>query len=360
MLSVLDAIDDPALEFVVMGPQKGALAEAVEHRGIEYESIQFQDAAGRRIERDQMITQVISAVRRCGADLLHGNSLAMGRLTGAIASQISIHCTSHLRDIVRLSQAAVRDLNQNQHLVAVSRATRDFHVAQGVSAERTVVVHNGVDLDQFRPRVPDGRIKAELQLDAASKLIATIGQIGLRKGQDVLAAAARQVIAGFPDAHFVLIGERNSRKQENVEFERALVEQFPAGRLHCLGYRDDIPRLLPEFDLLVHPARQEPFGRVLLEAAACGIPIVATDVGGTSEMLTNGESALLVPPDDPERMAAAIEVLLHDDEQRRLLASAARSRIEADFSIGRAAEAHRQLWSSAAGGSSTSVSGEFR
>ena len=100
------------------------------------------------------------------------------------------------------------------------------------------------------------------------------------------------------------------KKRINFEFAMGGLKD----RFHRLGYRADVERLLGEIDLVVHCARQEPFGRVLLEAAAAERPIIATTVGGTQEMLVHGESAILVAPDEPEAMAEAM-VRLHGDAE---------------------------------------------
>ena len=98
--------------------------------------------------------------------------------------------------------------------------------------------------------------------------------------------------------------------------------------------RGDVPRIMNEIDLLVHPARQEPLGRVLLEAAAAGVAVVATDVGGTAEIFPPGaQAAVLVRPDSPQQMAAAIEGVCGDPAWRHELAQSARKRAEAAFDI---------------------------
>jgi glycosyltransferase involved in cell wall biosynthesis len=273
----------------------------------------------------------------------------MGRLTGAAASQLHIPCTAHLRDILNLSTAAVADLNRNRRLVAVSHATRDFHVAQGLAGSRVDVIYNGIDCAAFAPRAATGWLKAELRLPADAFLIAAIGQIGLRKGLDVLAGAAVVNRDRLLGAHYLIVGERHSAKPESVTFERSLIECFAdagmSDRLHMLGRRSEVPRLLNEIDLLVHPARQEPFGRVLLEAAASGVPIVASDVGGTREMLDH-DSAWLVPAGDAAVLAGAIQDACDRPELRRSKAAAARRRILQDFAIeSRAAELGR-FWRS--------------
>ena len=195
-------------------------------------------------------------------------------------------------------------------------------------------------------------MKTELGLPPSAFLVLTVGQIGLRKGQDVLADAAI-LLADIPpndhsNIHFVVVGERNSNKQESIDFERNLAQRFAAAgmsdRLHLLGYRDDVPRLMNEADLLLHPAHQEPLGRVLLEAAASGLPIIATNVGGTPEILTDGVSARLVPPGDPQAMAVAIAELTSSPERSRELAVAARQRIVEQFTIDHATRELAAVW----------------
>ena len=176
----------------------------------------------------------------------------------------------------------------------------------------------------------------------------TIGQIGLRKAQDVLAEAAPAIAAAVPDVHFVIVGERNSTKAESIEFERNLLARFEsaglANRFHQIGYRDDVDRLLNEADLLVHPAKQEPLGRVLLEAAASGLAIVATDVGGTTEILSDRVSARLIAPADATELAQAVIELAQDPIMRKRYAEAAHQRIVRDFSAQKTGAQLGDVW----------------
>jgi glycosyltransferase involved in cell wall biosynthesis len=148
----------------------------------------------------------------------------------------------------------------------------------------------------------------------------------------------------------LLIGERTSKKQESVEFEQRIHCDFAASglanQLHMLGYRNDVDRILGEIDLLIHPAHQEPFGRVLLEASACGVPIVATNVGGTSEIIVDGETGILIPPGDPTALANAAIELLTNRNRSRQLGENARRRAEECFSIENAATNLAAVWKS--------------
>ena len=266
----------------------------------------------------------------------------MSRLAGPVAKELGIPSIGHLRDIIKLSRQAIADLNCQRRLLAVSHATRDWHAAAGIDAGKTYVLYNGVDLKRFHPRPPSGYLPAALGLPRDAQLVGAIGQLGMRKGLDVLLAAARQVVERAPQTHFVLVGRRHSQKSEAVAFERDLhdaASRCPlAGHVHFLGERDDVPHLLAEFTILAHAARQEPLGRVLLEAAATGIAVVATDVGGTSEIFSDEMTARLVPPGDAAALSQALLELLADRFKRRRLAASARARAEQHFDNHHAAE----------------------
>jgi glycosyltransferase involved in cell wall biosynthesis len=329
------------------------LAGTLRAEGVEVVPFEPRDARGVRFPASELRRNLAEILNRHRPALLHANSLAMGRLSGPVAGELSLPGLSHLRDIVSLSRQAIADLNCHGRLLAVSAATRQFHLAQGLAGEKTYVLYNGIDLDSFRPGPRTGYLHRQLGLSRDVPLIGTIGQISLRKGHDVLAAALARLPspvlgrgAGGEglDRSFVwlIIGQRFSGKQESRQFEDRLHRAAAgplAGRIAFLGIRDDVPRLLNELTLLVHPARQEPLGRVLLEAAATGLPVVATDVGGTAEIFPpESEAACLVPPDDVPAISAAVGRLLGDPPLRQRLAANARKRVEEAFDLKRAVD----------------------
>jgi glycosyltransferase involved in cell wall biosynthesis len=337
MLATLDGIRAGGFAPALIAPPDGPLAAELTTRGVELIPFQCRAADGARIAQNRLREQLAEILRRRRPALLHANSLAMGRLSGPVAADCGLPSIAHLRDIISLSAQAVADLNRHRRLLAVSAATREFHVAAGLDAEKTHVLYNGVDLDEFRPRTPTGYLHRELGLPSDAQLIGTIGQIGLRKGQDVLLEAASAVVGQCSAAHFLIVGERNSEKEESRKYEDKLRDTASSrmtGRVHFLGRRDDVSLLLNELTLLAHPARQEPLGRVLLEAAASGVAVVASDVGGTREIFpTEADAARLVPPDNPARLAAATLELLGDRRLRDRLGAVARRRARQSFDI---------------------------
>lgn len=352
ILATLGGVRRAGFDLVAAAPPEGPLADEFQRR--EVELIPLGEAGAALGARRERLAEILRGRR---FDLLHANSLAMGRLSGPVARAARVPSLSHLRDIVGLSRQALADLACHRRLLAVSRATRDFHVSAGLAPEKVHVLYNGVDLEEFQPRSATGFVHRELGIAPGCLLAGSIGQIGLRKGHDVLLAAAAQLFGPWPNLHWLLVGCRYSDKEESRRYEASLRQAAEnlGGRFHFLGRRSDVPRLLNELTLLVHSARQEPLGRVLLEAAASGLPVVATDVGGTREIFPVTESpfaprkqpafrssegdagALLVRPDDAAALSTAISHLLSDETARRRQAAAARRHAETHFSVARAA-----------------------
>lgn len=343
LLATLPHLRERGIDPVAIAPPTGRLAEALHRSRVGVTPFECTGAGITRPDNALLRTRLAEILATLGPALLHANSLSMGRLSGPVAQELGLPSVAHLRDMLRLSANAATDLNRHRRLLAVSAAVRDWHVAQGLEPERTHVLHNGVDLIRFQPRGPRGTLHARLGIDPAAPLIGTIGQLGMRKGLDVLVRALALLAAREPAAHMVFAGERYSQKSEAIAYEARLHADLNAagwsGRAHFLGWCEPIEEFLPELSLLVHPARQEPLGRVLLEGAACGVAIVATHVGGTLEIFPPGsDSAWLVPRDDPAALAVAIETLLAMPRRRAELGRAARERAVAAFDARRAGE----------------------
>ncbi len=302
MLATLPAIEAGGFEVIIAAPPAGPLAEELLRRGIDHLPWRTHDGGGRRYPLGQLRSDLTRLVRQVAPNLLHANSLSTSRIAGPVAAESKMRSIGHLRDILNLTPQVIADLNLHTRVLAVSQATQDFHVAQGLATNKCYIVYNGVDLVEFRPRQRTGELCRELGLSETAICAAIVGQIGMRKGTATSFQAAQQLAPDFSNLHWLVVGERTSSKEESREFEvnlRAMATQPPlAGCVHFLGSRIDMPTLMAECDLLLHAARQEPLGRVLLEAAAPGLAIVATDVGGTREIFpAPSNAAIFISPD---------------------------------------------------------------
>jgi glycosyltransferase involved in cell wall biosynthesis len=222
------------------------------------------------------------------------------------------------------------------------------------------VIHNGVDQSRFKPNV-GAREYARRSFQAGprdSSLVGMAGHLAPIKGQDEFIRAAAVVVPRRDDVTFVVAGEDKSRSGENRRrLERLISDLGLGGRVHLPGWMDDVPRLLSALDLFVSPSRSEPFGLSIIEAMACGVPVVATKSEGACEILEDGVTGLLVPLGDHEALAEAICALLADGRRRASLAARALEAVRDRFSLERMVTATEQLYESVLGVRGGRVSG---
>ena len=313
------------------------LSQQLKKLAIETVSLTTHRDDGTRKSQEQYRDDFSEVLRTHRPDVVLCNSLSTSRLCGPVTAAAKIPAVGYLRDIIKLSRKAVADINQLDQIIAVSRATMDFHVGHRMDAQKIRVVYNGVDLEEFHPRLRSltttTELKTSLRVPENSPVILYVGQIGMRKGIDVLVESFGLILATVPNAHLLIVGQRHSQKQEAIEYERAAVTASrQSGHVHWLGRRSDVAFLMAASDVLLHPARQEPLGRVLLEAAASGLPIVTTRVGGSPEILgCNDSFDLLCPKDDAAAMANRVIHLLKHDQIRASVSSELREMAAARF-----------------------------
>ena len=193
---------------------------------------------------------------------------------------------------------------------------------------RITLVHPGVDLAAVRSHTGHGRgVRSELGWDEAVSVVGMVARWHPWKGQDVFVRAAIRIAEASPEARFVLLGgvrDEAYAARVRADISRAGLSE----RTAVLDERMDAPAVIDAFDVLVHPAFGEPFGLVLVEAMALGVPVVAVDAAGPSEIVRTGQDGTLVPPGDDAAMASATLELLRDPAARVAAAACARERAE--------------------------------
>ncbi len=228
-------------------------------------------------------------------------------------------------------------------LIAVSEGVRQHMISQGIPPDRVFTVRNGIDTDWFTLKPADytPTLREQLGLSAQSRLICAIGRLTERKGHRVLVEALAQLVQSGLDVHVAIAGAG--------PLAEALAKQAAdlrvADRLHLLGLIEDVRPLLWESDVYAMPSLGgEGLSKALLQAMACGAPVVATDIAGVQEAVTDSETGLLVSPSDASVLAAALQRLLNDAPLATRLATSARTSVEKDFSSRRVAQELLQVY----------------
>jgi glycosyltransferase involved in cell wall biosynthesis len=155
-------------------------------------------------------------------------------------------------------------------------------------------------------------------------LVLTPARLNAQKGHDALLEA----IVAVPDALFLLAGDGPDRER----LEARAAELGVAERVRFLGRREDVPQLLAACDVFALPSLYDGSSLAVLEAMAAGRAVVSSAIGGTAELIEDGETGLLVPPGDPAALATALRRLIGDEELRSRIADRGRQRVETDFS----------------------------
>jgi glycosyltransferase involved in cell wall biosynthesis len=206
-------------------------------------------------------------------------------------------------------------------VIAVSRYVRKQLLEGGARPGSVATIHSPVVL----PQVREGAcVRDELGLPPDALVVGCVAVMRAEKGHGDLIDAFHQVCPRFPSAHLVLVGDGMPL------FDQLQAKVSALGltdRVHFTGRRQDIGNVLMALDVFALPTHREALGTVFIEAAAMGVPVIGTDVGGVPETMQAGETGLLVPPRDPAALAAALETLLADPALRRRMGDAGRELI---------------------------------
>jgi glycosyltransferase involved in cell wall biosynthesis len=211
--------------------------------------------------------------------------------------------------------------------IAASDAIRRILVSDGVSEERVVTVHEGIDVERIAGTSPVN-VHEAFWLPHRAPVVGNVAALVPHKGQRHLIEAARLVIQEIPDTRVVILGEGDLREQ----LERQIREHHLEKHVLLPGFRTDVIGCIKGFDVFAMSSVTEGLGTSLLDAMACGRPIVATSAGGIPEVVVNGETGVLTPPRDHHAMARAIVDLLEDEPRRVRMGQAGFARVRQHFS----------------------------
>ena len=222
-----------------------------------------------------------------------------------------------------------------KRILAVSRATRDYLVKNGVEPQRTEVIFNAIDHELFEMKESFKDIREEYRFGNRVKLVGCIGRIIPQKGQKVLLSAIPGVIQRYPEIFFLIIGDvflnEEAYKKELLEIiKKNGIEE----RVKFTGFRSDIVNVMGSLDVVVFPSiAPEAFPLSILEAMSLGKPVIASDIGGISEMIEDRVNGLLVEPNHPEQITERIISLFEHQELSDRIGQNAKEMVQRKFSL---------------------------
>ncbi len=298
-------------------------------------------------------------IDREGIDVVYTNGLPC--IDGALAARHTGRPhVWHLHEAIRGNPDLKRYLPMLMVEQLVGRLSEavivnsNFLAAEFAGISRLVplrVVHNGVNLAGYSAAASGmdaaREVRQELGIHADAPIVLAVGTVAPRKGYSTLIQAASIVLRHHPDVIFLIAGAE--LKEHHADLCDQIDQLGVSGRCRFLGPRQDIPRLLRAADIVVHSARQETFGRVIVEAMAASKPVVATCSGGPQEIMVHGETGFLVPVDSVRLMADRLSELLASDELRMLQGKAGNLRAMTHFSVMRYADEVSKVIHHAAG-----------
>jgi len=351
---------DDSLEFL-LGPQleamvaaghdvigvsaPGKYVERLAARGVAHEPLHASTRAMSLASDLRAMRELNAIVRRVRPDVLHCHNPKpglYGRLIGRAAGVPVVVNTVHglyaspddhwlKRAVVysaeRLAAACSdAELVQNPEDLALLKRLR-------VPSSRLHLLGNGIDLTRFNDGASlDGRAaqRAALGVQADTVLIGTVGRLVLEKGYAELFTAAAGLVERFGKrVAFVVVGPEEPHKSDAVD--RETLERARASGILFLGHRSDVELFYPAFDVFVLASHREGFPRSAMEAAACGCPLVLTDIRGCRQVLEHERQGLLVPRSDPAALQHALGRLIDEPALRLRYGAAAAERARRDF-----------------------------
>jgi len=216
-------------------------------------------------------------------------------------------------------------------IIAVSEEVRGYCLSKDrLDPRRVVTIYNGLELEKVNACSPTPYVRASLGLGEGVPIITTVGNIRRIKGIDVLVETASRVVREIPQATFLVIG-----RSCEADYRQELVEQIAARgiekNIRFMGESSDVMAFLKASDIFLLPSRSEGFSNALIEAMGCGLPCIATKVGGNAEAIEDGKNGYLIASGDAQAAANCIVTLSADQALRSRMSAAARATVEARF-----------------------------
>ena len=346
---LLRRLDRARVQPLFAGPVAGLFPAVLAEDGVPTLPLTF----GRLRQMSVMLratARLVRLVQTRRIDLLHANGPQTNVPAGLAGRLTGVPVIWHARNMLDPGRwDADRTLAPLATRIVCNSDAIRRRFAGSRGWDRTVTIINAVDTREFHTGVSRSAFRGELGIPDSVPLIGIVGRVGAGKGHAYFIDAALRLLDRGLDAHFVIVGDPLFTEDAWCAdaARRQVKDAGRENRIHFVGYRRDVPVVMRGLDLLVLASDAEGCGRVLFEAMATGTAVVATDSGGTPEIVRDGREGLLVPPRDPVALAGAIEALATDAPRRARLGAAGAARVAAEFTIERSVDQMLRVYEAA-------------
>jgi glycosyltransferase involved in cell wall biosynthesis len=277
-----------------------------------------------------LIHRLSRIIHETRPDIVHLHSRIGADVMGGIAARLAGVPVVHSRRVDNPESRLAVALKYRLHdrVIAISAGIERVLLSEGLPADKLRCVRDAIEITPVVECPERDWFHREFGLQTGTLTLGVVAQLIQRKGHHVLLEALPEVLARFPQVKVLFFGKGPLETELRNIVERMRL----SGQVHLAGFRDDLARVLPCLDILVHPALREGLGVSLLQASCARLPIVASRVGGIPEAVRDGETGLLVEPGNPVDLAQALTRLLGDDALRQRLGQAGRQWVEEAFS----------------------------
>ena len=287
------------------------------------------------------LARLAARLRRDRVDVLHTH-LSTGSLIGSLAARLAgVPAVATVHGLNRRTC-----FNYARRVIAISQAVRRNLIEQGLPDSRVTVIYNGVEWQRYREVPHAGALRAELGFSADDLVIGAVGRLGPEKGHFYLIeATALAARAGLP-LRLLIVGEGRQRQVLEDTAHRCGI----AERVTFAGFQRDVRPYQAAMDIFCLPSLKEGLSLSALEAMAVGKPVIASRVGGTPEVVIEGESGMLVEAANATALAEAILALARDPQRARRMGEAGRVRVERYFDLERMVDQIEEVYGQMAAG----------
>ena len=340
-VAVLEHLDRACFDPFLCVMKEGELLESLQNQRVYSRLMRFRgDVFGFAWRLFNILRRENPQILICLSYRIPGwTGRIVGKLSGIPVVIFELHGVERVgeRDLELPDRLIFRHLTD--HMIAIGEDFRKNLIRDGVTPEQITVIRNGIDTDRFTPLHDKSMLKRQI-FGFDAPVISNISSMRPKKNLPMLVDAFAIVLEKFPAARLVLIGDGSER--ENLE--AYIAECGLRDKVLMTGKRQDVADLMRASDIIALSSTTEAAPLTILEAGACGVPVVSTAVGEIPDMIIDGETGFLVPSMDIKALAKRLCDLLGNDDLRAKMGAAAREYITANFSIKSSVRAREMLF----------------